>query len=191
MNYSIAIVEQNKPNVQLPEPGHPGASLQGLTGRHFPEHIPPTGKKSTPTRQWLTYYRKSYGKAMETGKNSLVLESFPCAYFSISSISEGRIICVPKTVSSLVVRALDSRLEGLGLMPDPSEYTRSTCSLNQWSESPVGDHYRFNVLENISLFSSSCLNCKREIDGVTIYRVEVKPVSGSANFPSFSTERTQ
>ncbi|GFT50606.1 hypothetical protein TNCV_551921 [Trichonephila clavipes] len=41
-------------------------------------------------------------------------------------------------VGSLVVRASDSRPEGLGSMPDASEYTRSTCSLSQWVRSLVG-----------------------------------------------------
>ncbi|GFR28199.1 hypothetical protein TNCT_127561 [Trichonephila clavata] len=48
MNYRIAlveqIVEQNKPNVQLPGPGWPSVNLLRVTGRHFPEHIAPTEK---------------------------------------------------------------------------------------------------------------------------------------------------
>ncbi|GFW07012.1 hypothetical protein TNCV_3692081 [Trichonephila clavipes] len=59
IKYRIAIVEQNKSNVQLPGPGRPSVSLLQLTGRHFPEHILPTEKKSTPTRQCFICHRKT------------------------------------------------------------------------------------------------------------------------------------
>ncbi|GFS57816.1 piggyBac transposable element-derived protein 4 [Trichonephila inaurata madagascariensis] len=49
MNYRVAVVEQNKPNVQIPGPGCPSVSLLCLTGRYFPEHIPPKGKNSSST----------------------------------------------------------------------------------------------------------------------------------------------
>ncbi|GFV73794.1 hypothetical protein TNCV_2314891 [Trichonephila clavipes] len=47
-----------------------------------------------------------------------------------------------RAVGSLVVGALDSRQEGLVLMPDATKYppstprARRTCSLNQWVVSP-------------------------------------------------------
>ncbi|GFR07825.1 hypothetical protein TNCT_394071 [Trichonephila clavata] len=64
MNYRITIVEQKKPNVQLPGPGRPSVSLLRLTGRNFPEHIPPTEKKSTPTKQCFIRCRKTKEKGM-------------------------------------------------------------------------------------------------------------------------------
>ncbi|GFY35187.1 hypothetical protein TNCV_5045611 [Trichonephila clavipes] len=47
-----------------------------------------------------------------------------------------------RTVGSLVVRASDSRPEGLSSMPPNtlrvSEYTLSTCSLNRWIRKSCG-----------------------------------------------------
>ncbi|CAL1269763.1 unnamed protein product [Larinioides sclopetarius] len=72
LNYRITIVEQNKPNVQLPGPGRPSVSLLRLTGRHFPEHIPPTGKKSTPTRQCFICCRKTDEKGKRIRRETRV-----------------------------------------------------------------------------------------------------------------------
>ncbi|GFR30229.1 hypothetical protein TNCT_736121 [Trichonephila clavata] len=66
MNCRIAIVEQNKPNVQLPGPGRPNVSLSCFTGRHFPEHIPPTGEKSTPTTYTVVKLMKKRRGCRET-----------------------------------------------------------------------------------------------------------------------------
>ncbi|GFW99451.1 hypothetical protein TNCV_3007531 [Trichonephila clavipes] len=61
-------------------------------------------------------------------------------------------------MDSLVVRASNSRPEGLGSMPVPpntSEYTRSTCLLNQWVRKSCGLNHECRGLENISLPFSS------------------------------------
>ncbi|GFY07140.1 hypothetical protein TNCV_276871 [Trichonephila clavipes] len=64
-----------------------------------------------------------------------------------------------RAVDSLVVRASDSRPEGLGSMPDATKYPPSThggtCSLNQWVRSLVGRVTSAGRLENISLPFSS------------------------------------
>ncbi|GFV54229.1 hypothetical protein TNCV_3467441 [Trichonephila clavipes] len=41
-------------------------------------------------------------------------------------------------------------------MPDASEYTRSTCSLNQWVRKSCGLNHEGRGLKNISV---PCLNC--------------------------------
>ncbi|GFX88853.1 hypothetical protein TNCV_2575601 [Trichonephila clavipes] len=59
--------------------------------------------------------------------------------------------------NSLVVRASDSRREGRfdARWPQiPSEYRRSTCSLNQWVRKTCGLNPKCRGLENISLPSS-------------------------------------
>ncbi|GFW99632.1 hypothetical protein TNCV_3418651 [Trichonephila clavipes] len=40
-----------------------------------------------------------------------------------------------------------------------SEYTRSTCSLNQWVRKFCSRNHGCRVLDNTSLLSSPCLNC--------------------------------
>ncbi|GFV05902.1 hypothetical protein TNCV_2552691 [Trichonephila clavipes] len=58
-------------------------------------------------------------------------------------------------VGSLVVRTSDSRTEGVGSIPDASDCTRKTCSLNQWVRKSCGLNHECRGLENISLPSSS------------------------------------
>ncbi|GFU95381.1 hypothetical protein TNCV_1484531 [Trichonephila clavipes] len=41
----------------------------------------------------------------------------------------------------------------------PSEYTQSTCSLNQWVRKSCGLNHECRGLENISSLSVPCLNC--------------------------------
>ncbi|GFU72808.1 hypothetical protein TNCV_3712311 [Trichonephila clavipes] len=78
LNYRIAIVQQNRPNVQLPGPGPPSVSLLCLTGRHFPEHIPPTAdKKYTATRQCFMCCHKTdeKRKRIRTPSGEILLQS--------------------------------------------------------------------------------------------------------------------
>ncbi|GFX38644.1 transposable element Tc3 transposase [Trichonephila clavipes] len=73
-------------------------------------------------------------------------------------------------VGSLVVRVSDSRPEGLGSMP-PSEYTRSTCSLNQCVRSLVGLITSAGTGEYFPPLQSTCRNCGGGDRGrVAIYR---------------------
>ncbi|GFV80663.1 piggyBac transposable element-derived protein 4 [Trichonephila clavipes] len=72
MNYRTAIVEQNKPSVQVPGPGLLSASLMRLKGPHFPKHIPPTGKKSTPTRPCFICCRKTDEKGKRIRRKTRV-----------------------------------------------------------------------------------------------------------------------
>ncbi|GFT43048.1 hypothetical protein TNCV_3768911 [Trichonephila clavipes] len=72
-------------------------------------------------------------------------------------------------VGSLVVRALDSRPEGLGSMPDVTKYTRSTCSLNQWVRKSCGQNHECIGMVNISLQSHGKI-VEVEIGGVSTYR---------------------
>ncbi|GFU22490.1 hypothetical protein TNCV_1304021 [Trichonephila clavipes] len=58
-------------------------------------------------------------------------------------------------VGSLVVRASDSRPEGLDSMPDDTKYPPSTWSLNQWIRESCGLKHECRGLENISLPFSS------------------------------------
>ncbi|GFT04431.1 hypothetical protein TNCV_1929511 [Trichonephila clavipes] len=63
-----------------------------------------------------------------------------------------------RAVGSLVVKASESRPDGLGSMPDPSEYTRNACSLNQTVRKSCGWSQQKPLapgLENIPLPSSS------------------------------------
>ncbi|GFS84170.1 hypothetical protein TNCV_2365371 [Trichonephila clavipes] len=96
-------------------------------------------------------------------------------------------------MGSLVVRALDSTPEGLDSMPNPIKYYPSVHGIRvNGSESPLSDYSRnplCRVLENISL--PLVYTQIGEIGGVAIYRVEVQPVSGSENFPSFSSGGTR
>ncbi|GFW35472.1 hypothetical protein TNCV_3071001 [Trichonephila clavipes] len=71
-----------------------------------------------------------------------------------------RVPCRRKTISSLEIRASDSlesgRLEfDVRCRQIPSEYTRSTCSLNQWVQKSCGPNHESRGLENISLPFSS------------------------------------
>ncbi|GFW90056.1 hypothetical protein TNCV_3485081 [Trichonephila clavipes] len=82
-----------------------------------------------------------------------------------------------RAVGSLVVRASDSRPKGLGSMLDarchqtPSEYTRSTCSLNQWVRSLVGLITSAGTGEYFPPLQSTCRNCGGGDRGrVAIYR---------------------
>ncbi|GFT87885.1 hypothetical protein TNCV_799871 [Trichonephila clavipes] len=93
-----------------------------------------------------------------------------------------------------VVRASDSKPEDLGSIPDPTKYPLSTHGVRarsiSWFESFVDSRSRnhgCSVLENISLPSSPCLNCR---GGVAIYCVEDQPVTGSGNFPTFPSQGT-
>ncbi|GFY13914.1 hypothetical protein TNCV_1295751 [Trichonephila clavipes] len=65
MNYRIAIGEQNKLNVQLPGTGRPSVGSLLVKGRHFPEHIPPTGKNIYSN---LTVFYMLWCKTDEKGK---------------------------------------------------------------------------------------------------------------------------
>ncbi|GFW34950.1 hypothetical protein TNCV_978881 [Trichonephila clavipes] len=78
-------------------------------------------------------------------------------------------------VGSLVVRASDSRPEGLGSMlrchQIPSECTRSTCSLNQWVSSLVGLFTSAGTGEYFPPLQFTCRNCGGGDRGrVAIYR---------------------
>ncbi|GFY20780.1 hypothetical protein TNCV_1120141 [Trichonephila clavipes] len=54
-------------------------------------------------------------------------------------------------VGSLVVRASNSRAEGLGSTNDDTKYTRNKCSLNQWVQKSCGLNHECRGLENIYL----------------------------------------
>ncbi|GFT95982.1 hypothetical protein TNCV_312841 [Trichonephila clavipes] len=76
-------------------------------------------------------------------------------------------------VGSLVVRASDSRSEGLGSRPDATkQYTRSTCSLNQWVRSlVVGLITSAGTGEYFPPLQFTCRNCGGGDRGrVAIYR---------------------
>ncbi|GFW89967.1 hypothetical protein TNCV_3741531 [Trichonephila clavipes] len=77
----------------------------------------------------------------------------------------------------------------------PSEYTRSTCSLNQWVRKSCGRSQQKPRVQNAGeYFPPLQFHAKImevEISGVTIYRVEVQPVLGSGNFHSFPSGGTQ
>ncbi|GFS68763.1 integrase catalytic domain-containing protein [Trichonephila clavipes] len=82
---------------------------------------------------------------------------------------------VKEAVGSLVVRASDSRPEGLGSYArchqTPSEYTRSTCSLNQRVRSLVGLITSAGTGEYFPPLQSTCRNCGGGDRGrVAIYR---------------------
>ncbi|GFS77605.1 uncharacterized protein TNCV_819251, partial [Trichonephila clavipes] len=62
-------------------------------------------------------------------------------------------------VGSLVVRASDSRPEGLGSMPDATKHPPSTCSLNQWVRSPVGLITSAGTGEYFPPLQFTCRNC--------------------------------
>ncbi|GFV17461.1 hypothetical protein TNCV_4009021 [Trichonephila clavipes] len=65
-------------------------------------------------------------------------------------------------VGSLVVRASDSRPEGLGSMPAATKHLRSThgaCSLNQWVRSLVGLITSAGTGEYFPPLQSTCRNC--------------------------------
>ncbi|GFV57713.1 hypothetical protein TNCV_1552051 [Trichonephila clavipes] len=65
-----------------------------------------------------------------------------------------------RAVGSLGVRASDSRLEGVGLMPDATEYPPSTHVKSEESRKSSGrSQQKPWVLENIYLVSRSCINC--------------------------------
>ncbi|GFU00215.1 hypothetical protein TNCV_801871 [Trichonephila clavipes] len=77
----------------------------------------------------------------------------------------------PEAVGSLVVRTSDSRLEGLGSMPDAAKYPPSTCSLNQWVRSPVGLVTSAGTGEYFPPLQFPCRNCGGiDRGGVAIYR---------------------
>ncbi|GFW80397.1 hypothetical protein TNCV_2945291 [Trichonephila clavipes] len=89
---------------------------------------------------------------------SLSLSHFTSPRFKITRSVTNSFKVLRWTVGGLVVRALDSRPEGLGLMLVPqisSEYTRSKCSLNQWVRKSCGLNHECRVLKNISLPFSS------------------------------------
>ncbi|GFV92650.1 hypothetical protein TNCV_1375011 [Trichonephila clavipes] len=98
-----------------------------------------------------------------------------------------------RAVDSPVVRASDSRSKGLGSIPDGTQYPPSTSSLKQQVRKSNGLSQQKPRVQGagkyISLPSGPCLNCREEIGGVAIYRVEVQP--GSGNLPSFPLKRTQ
>ncbi|GFV19678.1 hypothetical protein TNCV_479041 [Trichonephila clavipes] len=78
-------------------------------------------------------------------------------------------------VGSLVVRASDSRSEGLGLMPDATKHPPSThgvrCSLNQWVRSLVGLITSAENGEYFPPLQFTCRNCGGGDRGrVAIYR---------------------
>ncbi|GFV30415.1 hypothetical protein TNCV_98901 [Trichonephila clavipes] len=68
-------------------------------------------------------------------------------------------------MGSLVVRALDSRPEGLGSMPDAIKYPPSThearASLNHWVRKSCGLNLECRGLENVSLPFSSMTKLRR------------------------------
>ncbi|GFX01648.1 hypothetical protein TNCV_3971481 [Trichonephila clavipes] len=68
-----------------------------------------------------------------------------------------------QAVGSLVVRASDSKPEGMGSMPDatkhPPSNTRSTCSLNQWVRSLVGLITSTGTGEYFPPLQFACRNC--------------------------------
>ncbi|GFX25640.1 hypothetical protein TNCV_2082751 [Trichonephila clavipes] len=71
----------------------------------------------------------------------------------------------------LVVRASDSRPEGLGSMPDATKHPRSTCSLNQWVRSLVGLITSAGTGEYFPPLQFTCRNCGGGDRGrVAIYR---------------------
>ncbi|GFV49737.1 hypothetical protein TNCV_1793051 [Trichonephila clavipes] len=79
-------------------------------------------------------------------------------------------------MGSLVVRASDSRPEGLGSMPDATKHPPCslivlTCSLNQWVRSLVGLITSAGTGEYFPPLQSTCRNCGGGDRGrVAIYR---------------------
>ncbi|GFS78724.1 hypothetical protein TNCV_3148921 [Trichonephila clavipes] len=98
-------------------------------------------------------------------------------------------------MSSLVVRASDSRPESLGWMPVPSNILR--VHTDYVLVKPVGTKVLWTVAAETTVqvvgeyFQFHALIGEVEIGGVAIYRVEVQPVSGSGNVHSFPSGRTQ
>ncbi|GFV69247.1 hypothetical protein TNCV_3861691 [Trichonephila clavipes] len=101
------------------------------------------------------------------------VKNVSCILKEFLSYSRKDFMFVPLwAVGSLVVRASDSRPEGLSSMPtDASEYTRSTCSLNQWVRSLVGLVTSTGTGEYFSPLQFPCRNCGGgDRGGVAIYR---------------------
>ncbi|GFU07602.1 stearoyl-CoA desaturase 5 [Trichonephila clavipes] len=76
-----------------------------------------------------------------------------------SFCSFGSLITTRAAVGSLVVRASDSRSEGLGSIPDATKYPRSTCSLNQWVRNSFGLNHECREWRIFFSRSAPCLNC--------------------------------
>ncbi|GFY32146.1 hypothetical protein TNCV_3556541 [Trichonephila clavipes] len=94
----------------------------------------------------------------------------PKAQMSIKEAS-GSFTSILWAVGSLVVRASDSRPEGLGPMPDATEHPPSTCSLNQWVRSLVGLIMSAGTGEYFPPLQFTCRNCGGGDRGhVAIYR---------------------
>ncbi|GFU17440.1 hypothetical protein TNCV_4309691 [Trichonephila clavipes] len=101
--------------------------------------------------------------------------SLKLTLISLKSIVQDTLHINIWAVGILVVRASDSRPEGLGsnarCHQTPSEYTRSTCSLNQWVRSLVGFITNAGSGEYFPPLQFTCRNCGGGDRGrVAIYR---------------------
>ncbi|GFY12691.1 hypothetical protein TNCV_2448821 [Trichonephila clavipes] len=107
-------------------------------------------------------------------QSSVVSSSKPKCFCGSVSLKDWYTIKVcHEAYKSLVVRASDSRPEGLGSMLDVNtlECTRSTCSLNQWVRSLVGLTTSARTGEYFPPLQFTCRNCGGGGRGrVAIYR---------------------